>query len=148
MPTFPPSRKQQETPSAASSPSLSSAATTDTEATAADEQEPLALGAVAETPEEVMPLQEDVAGRWGGMGVMEEPEHLPRGYWQLGQPQLPRIQPFPGGNSSLGPTCPGDQGGFFPPAPPSLGAALAPTALRPTPRSFPGQCRPQPAGGG
>ncbi|XP_019341990.1 pre-mRNA-processing factor 40 homolog B isoform X2 [Alligator mississippiensis] len=54
--------KQQETPSAASSPSLSSAATTDTEATAADEQEPLALGAVAETPEEVMPLQEDVAG--------------------------------------------------------------------------------------
>ncbi|XP_025068186.1 pre-mRNA-processing factor 40 homolog B [Alligator sinensis] len=54
--------RQQETPSAASSPSLSSAATTDTEATAADEQEPLALGAMAETPEEVMPLQEEVAG--------------------------------------------------------------------------------------
>uniref|UniRef100_A0A7M4E0W1 Pre-mRNA-processing factor 40 homolog A n=1 Tax=Crocodylus porosus TaxID=8502 RepID=A0A7M4E0W1_CROPO len=82
---IPPSRKQQETPSATSSPSLSSAATTDTEATAVDEQEPLALGAVAETPEEVMPLQEDVAGRWGGM---EEPEHLPWGHWQLGQPEV------------------------------------------------------------
>ncbi|XP_048687487.2 pre-mRNA-processing factor 40 homolog B isoform X1 [Caretta caretta] len=52
--------KHQETPSGASSPSLSSAATTDTEAPGGEEQETSVLGSVAEGPEEVALQQEEV----------------------------------------------------------------------------------------
>lgn len=57
------SRKHQETPSGASSPSLSSAATTDTEAPGGEEQETSVLGSVAEGPEEVALQQEEVTSR-------------------------------------------------------------------------------------
>ncbi|EMP31226.1 Pre-mRNA-processing factor 40 like protein B [Chelonia mydas] len=63
--------KHQETPSGASSPSLSSAATTDTEAPGGEEQETSVLGSVAEGPEEVALQQEEVTSS-GDPGRREE----------------------------------------------------------------------------